>query len=124
MVLLSVGLSYVLDRRSSNAVESLGKRVQSRTLVLRDGKEKEIKLSDIVPGDIVVLHAGSIIPADLRLLAAKDFFVSQSALTGESMAVEKTAEAVSCADQSALWSWPTPASSEATSPAARRAAWW
>ena len=93
MVLLSVGLSYILDRRSSRAVESLGKRVQSRTLVLRDGQETEIKISDVVPGDIVLLQAGSIVPADLRLLAAKDFFVSQSALTGESMAVEKTAEA-------------------------------
>jgi Mg2+-importing ATPase len=101
MVLLSVGLSYVLDRRSSSAVEALGKRVQSRTMVLRDGKEQEINLSDIVPGDIVLLNAGSIIPADLRLLAAKDFFVSQSALTGESMAVEKTVDVRQTRGQSA-----------------------
>lgn len=93
MVLLSVGLSYILDQRSNRAVEALGKRVQSRTLVLRDGKEAEIRISEVVPGDIVLLHAGSIIPADLRLLTAKDFFVSQSSLTGESMAVEKTADA-------------------------------
>jgi P-type Mg2+ transporter len=92
MVLLSVGLSYVLDRRSSRAVETLGKRVQSRTVLLRDGKESEVRTSEVVPGDVVVLQAGSLIPADLRLLAAKDFFVSQSALSGESMAVEKTAE--------------------------------
>jgi Mg2+-importing ATPase len=99
MILLSVGLSYVLDRRSGRAVESLGKRVQSRTLVLRDGQETEIRISEVVPGDIVVLHAGSIIPADLRLLAVKDFFVSQSALSGESMAVEKSAEARPAPDQ-------------------------
>jgi Mg2+-importing ATPase len=105
MVLLSVGLSYVLDRRSKNTVEALGKRVQSRTHVLRDGKETEINLSDIVPGDIVILSAGSIIPADLRLLSAKDFFVSQSALTGESMAVEKTASTVKLHDHSA-WELP------------------
>jgi P-type Mg2+ transporter len=92
MILLSVGLSYILDRRSSLAVDSLGKRVQSRTLVLRDGQETEIRISEVVPGDIVHLQAGSIIPADLRLLTTKDFFVSQSAFTGESMAVEKTAE--------------------------------
>lgn len=92
MILLSVGLSYILDRRASLAVDSLGKRVQSRTLVLRDGQETEIRISEVVPGDIVLLQAGSIVPGDLRLLAAKDFFVSQSALTGESMAVEKTAE--------------------------------
>ncbi|MGA2402620.1 MAG: magnesium-translocating P-type ATPase [Syntrophobacteraceae bacterium] len=91
MVLLSVGLSYILDHRAINTVEMLGRRVQSRMLVLRDGKETEVRISEIVPGDIVLLHAGSIVPADLRLLTAKDFFVSQSALTGESMAVEKTA---------------------------------
>ena len=92
MVLLSVGLSYILDSRSSNTVATLGKRVESRTLVLRDGMEKEIRISEIVPGDIVLLHAGSIVPADLRLLTAKDFFVSESALTGESMAVEKSVD--------------------------------
>jgi len=92
MVLLSVGLSFILDRRSNLAVEALGKRVQSRTLVLRDGKEQEIKIADVVVGDMVILHAGSIIPADIRILSAKDFFVSQSAFSGESMAVEKTAE--------------------------------
>jgi len=99
MILLSVGLSYVLDRRSGRAVESLGKRVQSRTLVLRDGQETEIRISEVVPGDVVVLHSGSIIPADLRLLAVKDFFVSQSALSGESMAIEKAAEARPAPDQ-------------------------
>lgn len=91
MIVLSVGLSYLLDRRSSRAVDALGKRVQSRTIVLRDGKETEVRISEIVPGDVVLLQAGSIIPADIRLLSAKDFFVSESALTGESMPVEKGA---------------------------------
>lgn len=93
MVVLSVGLSYILDRRSSSAVEALGKRVQSRAVVLRDGRETEIRISDVVPGDIVILHAGAVVPADLRLLSARDFFVNESALTGESMAVEKIAPA-------------------------------
>lgn len=93
MVALSVGLSYILDRRSSNAVEALGKRVQSQAVLLRDGKEEELPISEVVPGDIVLLHAGAIIPADLRLITAKDFFVSQSVLTGESMPIEKKAEA-------------------------------
>ncbi|HNY28697.1 MAG TPA: magnesium-translocating P-type ATPase, partial [Candidatus Sumerlaeota bacterium] len=92
MIALSVGLSYVLDRRSSKAVEALGKRVQSHALLIRDGKEVDVPLAEVVPGDIVVLHAGSVIPADLRLLTAKDFFVSQSVLTGESLPVEKNAE--------------------------------
>ena len=95
MVLLSIGLAYILDSRSNRAVETLGKRVQPRTLLLRDGKEVEIGVSEIVPGDIVFLQAGSIIPADLRLISAKDFFVNQSSLSGESMAVEKTADTVS-----------------------------
>lgn len=101
MVVLSVGLSYILDRRSSRAVETLGKRVQSRTMVLRDGVEVEIKITDVVPGDIVLMQAGSIVPADVRLLVAKDFFLSQSALTGESMPVEKTAQADTAQGQSA-----------------------
>ncbi|HLP15263.1 MAG TPA: magnesium-translocating P-type ATPase [Bacteroidota bacterium] len=90
MVFLSVGLSFILDRRSSLAVEALGKRVQSHTLVLRDGKEAELPMSEVVPGDIVLLQAGSIIPADLRLISAKDFFVSQSVLSGESLPLEKS----------------------------------
>ncbi|HQH54000.1 MAG TPA: magnesium-translocating P-type ATPase [Candidatus Hydrogenedentes bacterium] len=102
MIILSVGLSYVLDRRSSQAVENLGKRVQSRTFVLRDGAESEIRISEVVPGDIVLLRAGSIVPADLRLISAKDFFVSESALTGESMPVEKTIATAGLQASSAL----------------------
>ncbi|MGB9906060.1 MAG: cation-transporting P-type ATPase, partial [Candidatus Saccharicenans sp.] len=102
MVLLSVGLSYVLDRRSSQAVEALGKRVKSKTLVLRNGVETEINISEVVSGDVVLLNAGSIIPADLRLIQAKDFFVSESALTGESMPVEKTAATPATPPKSAL----------------------
>jgi Mg2+-importing ATPase len=94
MIALSIGLSYILDQKSSKAVEALGKRVKSHVSLLRDGKEIEIPMSDIVPGDIVLLHAGSIIPADLRLIWSKDFFVSQSVLTGESMPLEKKHEAV------------------------------
>lgn len=89
MIILSVGLSYLLDRRSNLAVEALGRQVQSRACVLRDGKEIEVRVSEVVPGDIVILQAGSIVPADLRIIAARDFFVSESALTGESMPVEK-----------------------------------
>ncbi len=91
MILLSVGLSYILDQRSNQEVEALGKRVQSRTYVLRDGAETEIKMSEVVPGDIVLLQAGAIVPADVRIISCKDFFVSESALTRESMPVEKSA---------------------------------
>ena len=98
MILLSVGLSYVLDRRSGRAVEKLGKRVQSRTVVAQ-GRQggRDPDLGDRPRRHRASWPAGSIIPADLRLLSAKDFFVSQSALTGESMPVEKTADASAAA---------------------------
>jgi len=102
MIFLSIGLSYILDKRSSKAVEALGKRVQSRSYVIRDGKGKEVKISEIVPGDIVILQTGSVIPADLRIISAKDFFVSESALTGESLPLEKSAVNTTEPVQSAL----------------------
>ena len=92
MVVISVGLSYYQESKSGKAVEKLNAMVQTNCHVIRGGIEVEIPMSDIVPGDIVSLQAGSIIPADLRLLTAKDFFVSQSSLTGESMPVEKLAD--------------------------------
>ncbi len=92
MLFLSVFLSYFQEARSSRAVEKLQKLVTTKATVLRDGKELEIPLEEIVPGDVVILAAGSLIPADLRILSAKDFFVTQSALTGESMPVEKNAD--------------------------------
>ena len=100
MVFLSVFLSYFQEARSSRAVEKLQKLVKTTVTVLRDGKEDEIPLEDIVPGDVVVLAAGSLIPADLRILSAKDFFVTQSALTGESMPVEKNADSAQPAGRS------------------------
>ncbi len=90
MLLLSVVLGYVQEHRSSKAVEQLQTMVQTNCHVLRDGQEVEVPMAEIVPGDIVILQAGAIIPADLRLISAKDFFVSQSSLTGESMPVEKS----------------------------------
>jgi len=92
MVFLSVALSYIQESRSGKAVEKLQSMVRTNCVVLRDGKEMEIAVSEVVPGDIIVLHAGAIIPADLRLLQTKDFFISQSALTGETMPVEKNAD--------------------------------
>ncbi len=89
MIVLSVVLAYVQERRSSLAVEKLQKLVQTTTRVRREAREFEVPIEQVVPGDIVVLAAGDIIPADCRILAAKDFYVSQSALTGESMPIEK-----------------------------------
>ncbi len=102
MVLISVGLSSIQEERSGRAVEKLQAMVRTTANVMREGKATEIPLAEIVPGDIVVLDAGSLVPADLRLIATKDFFVSQSALTGESLPVEKTAAAVAGNGRSAL----------------------
>ncbi len=102
MVVLSVALSYFQERRSGKAVERLMAMVKTTCTALRDGKETEVALTALVPGDVVVLAAGSIIPADLRLISAKDFFVSQAALTGESMPVEKNAAPCDTAGKTAL----------------------
>ena len=102
MLVLSVVLAYVQEHRSSKAVEKLQAMVHANCLVVRAGAEHDLPISDVVPGDIVVLQAGAIIPADLRLITAKDFFVSQASLTGESMPVEKHADAVDLAGRSLI----------------------
>ena len=99
MIFLSVALAYFQERRSGKAVEKLQAMVQTNCIVIRGGKETEIPMAEIVPGDLVVLQAGAIIPADLRLIVAKDFFIGQSALTGESMPVEKNAASSDLADK-------------------------
>jgi len=102
MVLISVGLSSLQEERSGRSVEKLQAMVRTTVNAMRDGKESEIPLAEIVPGDVVVLDAGTLVPADLRLTVTKDFFVSQSALTGESMPVEKSAGAAPAGAKAAL----------------------
>jgi len=91
MVLLSTLLRFWQEFRSNKAAEELKAMVSSTTAVLRAGmlRPQETPISTLVPGDIVYLSAGDMIPADVRLLAAKDLFVSQAMLTGESIPVEK-----------------------------------
>jgi len=99
MVMLSGILRFVQETRSGNAAESLLKMIKTTTNVKRLGKEnEEIPLEDVVVGDIVHLAAGDMIPADIRIIRAKDLFISQSALTGESVAVEKIADTQKTAD--------------------------
>lgn len=70
----------------------LKSKIYSTVSVLRDGKEMEVKVEDVVVGDLVYLNAGTIIPADLKILEAKDLFVNQSVFTGESKLLEKVVE--------------------------------
>ena len=92
MVFMSGILDFIQDTKSDKASEKLKAMIKTTTTVIRNNKKVEIALSEVVPGDIVVLSAGSIIPADLRILSAKDLFISQSSLTGESIPVEKFSE--------------------------------
>lgn len=100
MIVLSVGLRFQQELKTSHAAKKLALMVQMRILVLRREEssdkniETEIDQSDLVPGDVVVLRMGDVVPGDLRLLTSKDLCVSQSSLTGEAMPVEKLADAV------------------------------
>lgn len=92
MVVMSVGLSFFQERRAHAAARKLGEMVQTTCAVIREGVINEIPLRRIVPGDMVNLSAGDMIPGDIRIVTAKDLFVNQSSLTGESFPVEKFAE--------------------------------
>jgi Mg2+-importing ATPase len=89
MVLLGVGLRFVQEARADTAAAKLKAMISVTATVVRDGKAREIALSELVPGDIVRLAAGDMIPADVRILSCKDLFIIQASLTGESMPVEK-----------------------------------
>ncbi|MBZ4226531.1 magnesium-translocating P-type ATPase [Mycoplasma tauri] len=89
MVLVSGILHAIEDSKNSSSASKLIQMVQTTTKVERNGVYYEIPLDEVVVGDIVILAAGDIIPADLRILSAKDLFVSQASLTGESEPVEK-----------------------------------
>ena len=93
MILLSTLLRFWQEFRSNKAAEELKAMVTSTAAVLRAGMERpqELPIHDLVPGDIIYLSAGDMVPADVRLIATKDLFVSQAMLTGESIPLEKYA---------------------------------
>ena len=89
MVALSAGLRFLQEARADASAARLKAMIHVTATVVRDGKEREIPLRDLAPGDIVRLCAGDMIPGDVRVLSCKDLFVSQGSLTGESLPVEK-----------------------------------
>ncbi len=91
MVVLGVVLRFVQEMRADNAAEKLKAMVSNTATLVRGGREAEISLKLLVPGDIVMLAAGDMVPADVRVLSAKDLFLNQAALTGEALPVEKKA---------------------------------
>ena len=91
VVLGSAMLGFVQEYRAGNAVEKLRSQVTVKSSVLRDGQPRALPSEEVVPGDVVLLSAGSLIPADGVVLEANDFFVNQAVLTGETFPVEKKA---------------------------------
>ena len=91
MAIGSVTLSFFQEHRAGKEAEKLSEMVRPTATVYRNNKPKEIPIREIVPGDIVYLSAGDMVPADLRIISCKDLFLNQSSLTGESFPVEKTA---------------------------------
>ncbi|HFK5527909.1 TPA: magnesium-translocating P-type ATPase [Elizabethkingia anophelis] len=95
MLLFSTILRFIQEFRSNKAAEALKKMVKTSCLTKRKFKDsEEIEIADIVPGDIILLSAGDMVPADCRILKSKDLFISESILTGEALPVEKNAFAI------------------------------
>ena len=90
IVAMSALLGFVQEARSEAAVAALQARLALRATVIRDGKQQDVPIHDVVVGDVVVLGAGDIVPADARILDANHLFVDESSLTGESAASLKT----------------------------------
>ena len=91
MVVLGVGLRFVQEARANTAAAKLRAMISVQATVMRDGQPCETPLALLVPGDVVHLAAGDMIPADIRLLSCKDLFLTQASLTGEPFPVEKFA---------------------------------
>ncbi|MCC7199427.1 MAG: magnesium-translocating P-type ATPase [Gammaproteobacteria bacterium] len=99
VVVVSAALGFVQEYRSSRAVERLRDRMALRCRVTRGGSDRELPAQELVPGDVVQLRAGSLVPADGRLLAARDLHVNEAALTGESLPAAKDAGAAEPRDR-------------------------
>jgi len=84
-------VNFYVEFQARHAVEDIRKQVATTAAVVRDGREQELPVAELVPGDIVRLNAGDLAPADGRLLDSKDLHVRESALTGESLPVDKAA---------------------------------
>lgn len=89
MAVMSVFLSFIQEYRAGKEADKLSEMVRATATVYRGGKTKEVKIREIVPGDIVDLFAGDMIPADLRIISGKDLFINQASMTGESFPIEK-----------------------------------
>ncbi|MFO8146005.1 MAG: HAD-IC family P-type ATPase, partial [Gillisia sp.] len=89
VILFNAIMGFTQEYKAEKAIESIKKMDQRYAYVLRDGKEKEIDIENVVPGDIMILKEGKTIPADGRLIEAKELRTSEASLTGESMPIDK-----------------------------------
>ncbi|BDZ68233.1 hypothetical protein GCM10025860_16810 [Methanobacterium ferruginis] len=89
LLLLNAGVGFWQERKAGNAIELLKKKLALKARVLRDGKWLEISARELVPGDVIHLRLGDIIPADIKLISGEYLSLDESALTGESLPVEK-----------------------------------
>jgi magnesium-transporting ATPase (P-type) len=94
VVLINALIGFVQEGKAERALEAVHAMLASRATVLRDGGRHEIDAGDLVPGDVVLVESGSRVPADLRLLRVKNLRIDESALTGESVPVDKSEAAV------------------------------
>lgn len=92
VVLVGIAINFYQTYRSKLAIEDLRSRVAPTATVLRDGQWQELKRQQLVPGDVIRLSAGDLVPADARLVLARDLYVQQAALTGESLPAEKESD--------------------------------
>jgi Mg2+-importing ATPase len=105
IVVMSVSLDFVQAYRAGRTAQALALKVAVIATVLRDGRTCELPVIDLVPGDVVLLSAGSLVPADARVLQANDFFVNQAQLTGEPFPVEKKTLTQADASAATLEDW-------------------
>jgi len=107
MIILSVGLKLYQEAKADTAAAKLKAMISVNATVLRDGTSRDIPLAELVPGDVVQLAAGDMIPGDVRVVQAKDLFVIQGSLTGESFPVEKHAAEIAAGRPTAPLDLPT-----------------
>jgi len=100
MAVMSVFLAFIQEYRAGKEAEKLSEMVRATATVYRNSKSKEVKIRELVPGDIVDLFAGDMIPADLRIISCKDLFINQASLTGESFPIEKVSGPIQPKDNS------------------------
>lgn len=106
MIILSVSIHFWQEYRSQKESHALAALIANTTAITRAGETKEHPMDEVVPGDIVQLATGDMIPADAYLVATHDLFVNQSSFTGEAMPVEKKAGAATLSDEQSLFDAP------------------